>query len=534
MSYATVHSCTLAGVNAVPIIVEVHISGGLPSVSLVGLPQSAVRESKDRVRAAIQNAGFEFPQVRVTVNLAPADLPKQGGRFDLPIALGIMMARGYVPENSLDNLCVVGELGLNGELRAVTGVLPSALSLRSTDKSLLCPADNLTEAMRSKRTHIIGARTLNDVVHGLKHRSGKRGAKTPSTFSEQPLSVRAVRWASIDARDQKSNANANATATATSRDGNSTADFSDVHGHTVVKRGLEIAAAGGHNVLLVGSPGTGKSMLATRFVTLLPPMNEEESLESASVASVRYGDFETHQFGVRPFRSPHHTITSAALIGGGYKAQPGEISLAHQGVLFLDEMAEFSRPVLDALREPMETGCIHLSRLGRRATYPAQFQLIGACNPCPCGYFGDAYQECQCSVNQLHSYQSRLSGPLLDRIDLHITVARTAPDVLLNPTPSESSEVIRQRVVNCHALQLARQGHVNQRLSVKELEKHGFQNNEVKQLLNSAGAKLNLSHRAIHRTVRVARTIADLAGSKAVELPHVAEAMMYRSNSSRQ
>ncbi len=524
MTFATVKSCTLSGVNAVPVTVEVHTTGGLPSVSLVGLPQSAVRESKDRVRAAIQNTGFDFPQSRVTINLAPADLPKQGGRFDLPIALGVMLARGYLPAHCLDDFCVVGELGLNGEVRGVNGVLPSALALRQSDTRLLCPDENLLEAIRSEDTQIVGAGTLQAVVNGLINRRVQSGKH----YSAEIVANNAVRWNDTDQVKKERVRLKRADQPAPSSGKKAPVDFSDVKGHLVAKRVLEIAAAGAHNVLLIGPPGTGKSMLATRLATVLPPMDENEALESASVQSIRHGEFDVNQFGERPFRSPHHTASASALIGGGHKALPGEVSLAHNGVLFLDEMAEFSRAVLDAMREPMEAGCVHVSRLAHRASYPSVFQLIGATNPCPCGYFGDPTRLCRCTEAQLQNYRSRLSGPLLDRIDLQITVERSPVNELLGHEEYESSAEIRQRVIACRAIQNDRQRNANQYITSSDIMHLCRLGGEARTLLSTAGQSLNLSHRAVHRCLRVARTIADLAGRESVEASHLIESLSYR------
>lgn len=394
MSYATVHSCTLAGVEALPVTVEVHIAGGLPGMSIVGLPQSAVRESKDRVRAAIRHIGLHFPAVKIIVNLAPADLPKRGGRFDLPIALGILQANGQLPESSLRGLVVLGELGLTGELRSVTGILPTAYALAGGNRALLIPRVNAAEALRCQDVRVHALDNLAQAFNCLKQRHRQplvaerrslpgiaeclpRGVAGHSAALTQGESVTA--GGALGARDE------------------SVPDMRDVIGQHKARRALEIAAAGAHNLLMAGPPGTGKSMLASRLPGIQPPMSEKEAMEAASIASISHTGFDADRWGQRPFRAPHHTASGVALVGGGGIPMPGEISLAHQGVLFLDELPEYSRAVLDVLREPMETGQITVSRAARQAEFPARFQLVAAMNPCPCGYHTDPGVACQCT-----------------------------------------------------------------------------------------------------------------------------------------
>ncbi|WP_183948870.1 YifB family Mg chelatase-like AAA ATPase [Rehaibacterium terrae] len=497
MSLALVHSRARSGVHAPAVRVEVHLSGGLPQFSIVGLPEAAVRESRDRVRAAIQCAQFEFPQRRITVNLAPADLPKDGGRFDLPIALGILAAGGLIPAAALAGIECLGELALTGELRAVDGVLPAALAAARAGRALLLPQDNAGEAALVNGVQAFGARTL---LEACAHLTGTR-----------PLT------AAIPAPP------------AGDDDRIAAADLADVRGQAAARRALEIAAAGGHHLLLVGPPGCGKTLLASRLPGLLPPASEEEALEAAAIASVSGRGFDPARWRQRPFRNPHHSASAVALVGGGSEPRPGEISLAHHGVLFLDELPEWDRRTLESLREPLESGVVTISRAARQAEFPARFQLVAAMNPCPCGWAGDPSGRCRCTPEQVQRYRGKLSGPLLDRIDIHLEVPRLARGELRPDAPrGEASATVRVRVVAARERQLARAGKLNARLGQRETEVHCRLTPADQGLLERAMESLRLSARATHRILRVARTIADLAGSEAIRTAHLTEAIGYR------
>ncbi len=494
MPLAIVHSRGLDGLSAPEVAVEVHLAGGLPSVTLVGLPDTEVKEARDRVRAALQNSGFEFPSKRITVNLAPADLPKESGRFDLPIALGILAASGQIPGKALNDYEFAGELSLSGHLRPIRGALAMVLAAGSRGRCFVLPETSAREAALAREVRVLTATTLLEVCA---HLSGQ-GELSECVASSD--------------RDDGTSAYP---------------DLADVRGQTHAKRALEIAAAGCHSLLLAGPPGTGKSMLATRLPGLLPPMTQDAALESAAVLSLA-GQFSPENFGRHPYRAPHHTASSAALVGGGSVPRPGEISLAHQGVLCLDELPEFDRRVLEALREPLESGRIHISRAARQAEFPAQFQLVAAMNPCPCGYHGDSNGKCRCTPDQVARYRSKLSGPLLDRIDLQIEVPSLPAEALQNAADGESSAVVRARVVLARERQQARQGKPNSRLTTKEIDRYCQPDENGAALLKQAMARLNLSARAYHRVLRVARSIADLAGSVIIAPQHIAEAIQYR------
>ncbi len=496
MNLAVVYSRTNDGIDAPQVTVEVHLGNGLPGFAIVGLPEMAVKESKDRVRAAILNSNFEFPAKRITVNLAPADIPKDGGRFDLPIALGILAASGQLPEKNLSEYEFIGELSLGGQLRRVKGVLPTAYAANKAGRSLFVPQENADEASLIKSLPVF---TTNHLLQICAHLSDTE--KLLPYISD--IEKESAQY---------------------------TTDLSDVKGQYQARRALEIAAAAGHNLLMVGPPGTGKTMLATRLASILPPMTESEALQSATIASISDQGFSVKNWGLRPVREPHHTSSGVALVGGGAKVRPGEISLAHNGVLFLDELTEFDRKVLDVLREPLETGKITISRAARQACYPARFQLVAAMNFCPQGIDCDPLKNnCQCTLEQQRRYRSKISAPFLDRIDLQIEVPRLSREDLQKPATGESSAVVRVRVIAARNRQLQRQQKPNCFLSNKEIEKYCQLTKADEALLAQVMDKFSLSARAYHRILKVARTIADLADSEQIETAHISEAISYRS-----
>ncbi len=501
---ANILSGAVQGIDAYTITCEVDISTSNPIWAMVGLPDAAVQESRERVRSAIRNSGFDFPQRRITINLAPADTRKEGPAFDLPIAVGLLVASEQLNSKILKETLVIGELSLDGSVRPVSGILPIALNARASGiKRMIVPEANTSEAAIVGGLDVYPVKSLNDVAQVLQLPE----TREPVSLDPELLLPEIPPYS---------------------------VDFSDVKGQLNVKRGMEIAAAGGHNLLMIGPPGSGKTMLARRLPTILPPLSVGEALETTKIYSVSGLLTQgTSLITTRPFRSPHHTLSNAALVGGGSVPRPGEVSLAHNGVLFLDELPEFKRDGLEVLRQPLEDGIVTIARVQASFQYPARFILAAAMNPCTCGYYGDAYRKCTCNESMVRKYQQKISGPLLDRIDLHIEVQRLAEEELVTYPPTETSTEIRKRVIAARNVQLSRyEGrsfYCNAQMGSREIKEFCILNKDVINVLRAAIQQLSLSARAYDRIIKVARTLADLGGSSDIEVGHIAEAIQYRS-----